>query len=302
MKAKAYYLLRRFLSQSMRNKLKNTKYSIKKKLSPVRKKVYGSFNAEDLKKELETVVNDDFEVLVVHSSYSNLLPMYEGSLSDLLEVVLSLAKGKTLVMPAFYFGNRKYNYDVVQYFRERPNFDVDKMPSQMGLITEMFRKLPGVMHSCHPTHRISALGPRAEFLVSGHHLSKTGCGKGSPFDKMSNLNTKVLGLGTYYYQCMTQTHSAEDVLIENGTYPTKFHLDTVPITLIKKDNWQYNYQLTWPDKTPFRRVLHPFLRRILDKQDLYEWKYCGVPFFLANAPKVQEVLITAALKGKSVYK
>ena len=247
-------------------------------------------------------MKNDFEVLFVHSSFSDMLPMYQGTLSELMEVIFSLAKDKTLVMPAFFFGNRKYNYDVVQYYSDQPRFDVDKTPSQMGLISEVFRKLPGVIHSCHPTHRISARGPLAEHLVSGHHLARIACGKGSPFDKMSKLDTTILGVGTHSYLCMTQTHSAEDILIENGTYPVKFRLDTIPVTIVDKDNCQYDHQLTWSDKSPYQRVLHPFLSTIVNDEDLVDWKFRGVPLFLANASKVQEALIAAALEGKSVYK
>ncbi len=301
MKAKIYYLVRRIFSQATRNKLKTLRYDLKKRIAPIKLKTYGRFSADELQRELLAKLPGDFDVLVVHSSHSNLLPMYEGDLSDLLQVVLAIAADRTLVMPAFFFGHRRFNYDVLKYYQENPYFDADSTPSQMGMISELFRKFPGVKCSCHPTHRISALGPLAEMLVSEHYLSQTGCGKGSPFDKMTKLKTIVLGIGTKYYQCMTQTHSAEDMLIETGRYPTQFKLSHIPITLKYSRDQEKEYTLTWPDKSPYRRVLHPFLRNMLNKTEMYEWKFYGVPFFYANAARVQEVLIKAALNGRSVY-
>ncbi|MDN5205419.1 AAC(3) family N-acetyltransferase [Fulvivirgaceae bacterium BMA10] len=302
MKAQLYYLARKIFSQELRNKLKVYQYDLKKKVAPVREKVYGNFTTGDLGKELKKKLPDNFDVLMVHSSHSAMLPMYTGNLRELLDMLLSIcANDRTLVMPAFFFGERKYHYDLRKYFTDKPYFDKDKMPSQMGMITEIFRKYEGVKTSLHPTHRISALGPKADELIKDHELCKTGCGQGSPFDKMSSMKTVILGLGTKYYQCMTQTHSVEDVLIEKGTYPTTFESIDIPITLKYNGDEEFKYLLMHPDKSEYQRKLHPMVRKVLSKEDLQEWKFKGVPFFYAWAGAVQQKLIKAALDGQSAY-
>lgn len=302
MKAKFYYLLRNVFDQKTRNKLKMVKYDLEKKLRPLKEKRYGNFSSQDLKRALEKKLPVEFDILMVHSSYNTMLPMYKGSPRELLELLLSICgPEKTLVMPAFFFGGRAYNYNIRQYFTDKPTFYVDKMPSQMGVLTEIFRNYPGVKVSRHPTHRITAYGPKADYLTADHELCLTGCGKGSPFDKMSHGNTLILGVGVRYFHCMTQTHSAEDVLIEEDRYPTKFDSIQIPVTLQCGGDKSFSYSLLYPDKSAYRRKLHPMVRKILDKEDLFEWRYSGVDLFYARARSVQEKLIAAAISGHSAY-
>ncbi len=302
MKAKIYYLLRNVFNQKTRNRLKMVKYDLEKKLHPLKEKRYGNFSPQDLKEELKKKLPADFDTLMVHSSFNTMLPMYKGSPKELLELLISLCgPDKTLAMPAFFFGGRTYNYDVRRYFADKPDFYVDKMPSQMGVLTEIFRNYPGVGVSKHPTHRVCALGPKAKYLTSEHELCKTGCGKGSPFDKMSQDNTVILGLGVRYFHCMTQTHSVEDVLIETDRYPTKFESIEIPISLISGDGEPIPYSLLHPDKSGYQRKLHPMVRKILNNQDLFEWRYSGVDLFYARAKAVQEKLVAAAIDGRSAY-
>lgn len=300
MRAHLYYWVRKLFGQEFRNELKLYNYKLQKTLSPYYKRWYGSFTAEDLYNQLRAKLPQDYEVLMVHSSHSGMLPMYQGNFSDLLSILLELVgKDKTLVMPAFFFGERKYNYDVVKYYSNKPYMDIRKMPSQMGMITEMFRKLPNVKNSMHPTHRISALGPLADYLTQDHQLCQTGCGVGSPFDKMTKVNTSILGIGVTYYRSMTQTHAVEDILFESGEYPTKFDSVKIPVTLLDADK-RIDHLLTILDKSPYERRVHPLLSNLM-KEDLVQWKFHGVPIYFANAQLVTQKLKRAALSGISAY-
>ncbi|GJM28807.1 MAG: hypothetical protein DHS20C17_14420 [Cyclobacteriaceae bacterium] len=302
MKSKLYYLVRKFLGQHQRNELKLVQYKIEKKLARYKKQFYGTFSEEDLFQELTSKLPTNYEILMVHSSYSNMLPNYQGKLTDLLHLFKRICgDSKTLVMPAFFFGDRKYNYDINRYYTDHGEFQVDRTPSQMGLLTEIFRKHPEVQVSAHPTHRIAALGPLSQEIIADHEKCITGCGKGSPFDKMASKRTLILGCGTRYYQCMTQTHSPEDFLIESAAYPTRFELSKIPVRLKFNDGKTIDHILTLPDKTGYQRKLHPFLRKLLSNQEMFEWRFHGVPFFYAYAHPVQEALLGAARRGKSAY-
>lgn len=302
MRSQLYYIVRKVLGQEQRNQLKLVKYKFKKKSAHLRTRFYGSFNASELHQELKEKIPQDFEILMVHCSLSDMTPMYNGNLSELLQVFVDLCgPHRTLVMPAFFLGDRKYNYNTLAFYQDRPEFLVDQAPSQMGMLSEVFRRYPNVLVSSHPTHRISALGPRAQELIANHELCQTGCGKGSPFDKMTEIKTIAIGSGIRYYQCLTQSHSPEDILIETGEYPTKFHLNKVNLTLKHKDGRELEHRLILPDKSPYQRKIHPMLRKLLKKDEMGEWNFHGVPFFYARAERVQQVLIDAALRGKSVY-
>src|SRR5205814_935821 len=66
------------------------------------------------------------------------------------------------------------------YIASKPTFDVRRTPSRMGLMTELFRRMPDTVRSLHPTHSVAGWGAHAEELLSTHHLGET-FGETSPF-------------------------------------------------------------------------------------------------------------------------
>ena len=83
--------LRRVLSQEKRTELKRLQSLASKRLSPLLTLAYGTFDTNDLRAELARRLPSDFEILMVHSSYDGLLPMYKGSAGELLAVLIEFA-------------------------------------------------------------------------------------------------------------------------------------------------------------------------------------------------------------------
>jgi aminoglycoside 3-N-acetyltransferase len=154
-----------------------------------------------------------------------------------------------------------------------------------------------VKASLHPTHRVCALGPLADKLVKTHHFSPAGCGPGTPFDLMASAKTVILGIGVEYEKCLTQIHTAEDLL--GDQFPVKIPAMTVPVTLVNEGGDRFEYTLVVPDKNFNGRI--SLLRTLLTKEELVEWKYHGVPMFFTTAGRVTEALCEAALKGITIY-
>jgi aminoglycoside 3-N-acetyltransferase len=96
----------------------------------------------------------------------------------------------TLLMATFPFMGRQLDYVMTHR-----TFHPKKTPSQVGLITETFRRMPGVIRSLHPTHPIAAWGKHARELTSSHHLGTT-FGENSPFFKLQQHGGLVIGVGT----------------------------------------------------------------------------------------------------------
>ena len=113
-------------------------------------------------------------------------------------------------------------------------FNVDKTPTTVGLLNEMFRRKNGVLRSAHPTHSIAAYGPKAKEITENHHLCDTTFGSATPFGIMNSYDTKILGLGVYYYRNLTHVHVAEDLLKESFPFPIERTYNTIPIELIHK--------------------------------------------------------------------
>jgi len=74
-------------------------------------------------------------------------------------------------------------------------FDAATSPSAVGIISEVFRRRPGVLRSLHPVHSVAAFGKHAAEIVAGHEDCPTGCGEGTPYLKLRDLGAKAMLLG-----------------------------------------------------------------------------------------------------------
>ncbi len=232
---------------------------------------------------------------MVHSAYDRLLPMYTGTPHEIVRQLIGLCgTSRTLVMPAFVLGGRSYN--PAAYY-ESHVFDAKKTVSEMGLVTEIFRRMPGVKRSLHPTHSICALGPLADILTATHHLASTRTGKGTPFEAMAQRKTAIVGLGVEYFRCLTQIHAAEDLL--GIDFPIRMEAQTVPVTIVDQNGARLAYELAIK-KTPEVFDL-TVLRSMLPDSDLMEWRFKGTPMFMTFADKVTNSLVAAAGRGITVY-
>ena len=143
--------------------------------------------------------------------------------------LINLLKGMvgeegTLLMPTFSFDGSQYHY--VQDHRV---FNVKRSPSQVGLLTELFRRTDGVVRSLHPTHSIAAWGKYSKELVSEHHLD-TAFGEKSPICKMQKYNGLVAGIGVNPKYCFTLYHVAEEH--HPTTHAMQYNTDTFEMEIV----------------------------------------------------------------------
>lgn len=90
-------------------------------------------------------------------------------------------------------------------------FDADTTPSAVGIISEEFRKMPGVKRSLHPVHSVAAYGKYADEITKDHDKCETGCGEGTPYLKLRNYDAKVMLLGVDMDR-NTVMHSLEEAI------------------------------------------------------------------------------------------
>ena len=288
--------VRRALSQERRTELKRLQSLARKRFAPVLSAVHGTFETGELIAELKRRLPLDFEILMVHSSFDSLLPMYKGGAKELVSGLIDLCgSDRTLVMPSFVMGGR--NYDAAEYFRSKP-FDVRSTPSEMGLVAEVFRRTPKVLRSLNPTCSLCALGPLAKELTTGHHTSHTGLSPDSPFGVMTRRPTAILGLGVEYYRCLTHAHTAAHKM--GDEFPIKFVNRTTQVTLVDYDGTRYEHALGLPDRT--KKLDLRIIWSVLSKDELVEWSFHGVPMFVVpQAGVLTERLIEAARRGITIY-
>jgi len=125
------------------------------------------------------------DVLVLQSSYKGCGEIENGP-DGLIDALMELIGSEgTLIMPA-------YNLNT---WTEQHYFDILETPSNVGIITEIFRKRKDVGRTCHPIHTLSVWGKlKAEFEALNYFSS---FGEDSIFARLMVYNAiyATIGLG-----------------------------------------------------------------------------------------------------------
>jgi hypothetical protein len=114
---------------------------------------------------------------------------------------------------------------------------------------------------------------------------------------MAHSDTFIAGIGVEYFRCLTQTHTAEDLLGDD--FPVPFKREPMMVRIIDWDGVEHRYTLIIPE-TP-RQLDNTRLRRLLEPAELREWRFRGTPLFVTSAKTVTKRLIAAARRGVTVY-
>ncbi|MBN8507275.1 MAG: AAC(3) family N-acetyltransferase [Burkholderiales bacterium] len=276
--------------------LRERYFRLRGRVAPLLRIAYGHFDSAALRQHLEERVGRNFEILMVHSSVNHMKPMYDDGALDFVRMLIEFCgPERTLAMPAFYFGEPGSG-GARPTFEKQPRFDLRRTPSQMGLATELFRRMPGVKQSRHPVYRIAARGPLADELTRGHEFASSPAGRGSPFETMVARDTLILGIGKPV-QVLTQAHHTEEWMRDEFPLPSG---DDDPLLMTLVDG---------REEIPFqlvgRRVDGRFniwrIRRIMTSASLHEWQFHHVPMFATRAAEVTRQTVEAARRGVTLY-
>ena len=194
-----------FLSRKQKNKVKKIYYKINKFFTDH----FFKYDEKQLKQVLVRLGIRNGDTLLVHSSFNN-FNGFQGGAQDIIKCFQETvgAEGNLLMV------SMPYTCSTSDYLKKNPVFNVQKTPSRMGIISEIFRRKKGVLRSLHPTHPVLASGRDAEWIVAGHEDCIFPCGKDTPFDKFRLLNGKILFFDVPF-RTFTFIHYIED-LIKNS--------------------------------------------------------------------------------------
>ena len=117
-------------------------------------------------------------------------------------------------------------------------------PSDVGYLTNYFRKLPGARRSDQATHSVAAMGKHAEYLTATHGVTgrrygtygDTPFAADSPWQKMYDMGAKVLFLGCTLRAC-TYRHFAEYVFMNEYLKKAEGHPEYEGL---KAEIWSYD--------------------------------------------------------------
>ena len=123
--------------------------------------------------------------LLVHSSLRRTGPV-EGGPEAIIDILLeAIGPTGTLLMPTI-------SGSVTP---SQPVFHVEKTPSAVGYLPQLFLTRKEAVRSLHPIHSAAAMGPRAEFYTQDHLAANTPWSPESPYGKLMRQNGWILFLG-----------------------------------------------------------------------------------------------------------
>ncbi|NQT20655.1 MAG: AAC(3) family N-acetyltransferase [Planctomycetes bacterium] len=141
----------------------------------------------------------DGDLVLVHSALRKLAPV-DGGADTVIDALLeAVGPDGTVAVPTHTWG-------VVG--AGQPVFHQALTPSNVGALTNVFRKRPGAIRGLHPTHSVAAIGPRAAEFVGGHEQDDTPCSANSPYRRLCDWGGKVLIIGAGL-DCCTLFHGCE---------------------------------------------------------------------------------------------
>jgi len=192
------------------------KRAIRSKVSEAKKRFADTFLGYDgskLKARLRSAGVSESDTLLVHSNFKP-DSGFRGTPLDLANAFVELVGSKgNLLMVSLPFRGAAYDYLALG----KP-FNARKTMSMMGLVTEMFRRRDGTLRSFHPTHPVLGYGKDAAWLVADHERCLYPCGRGSPFEKLHQLQGKLLFFDVSF-QSITFFHYVEDLLKDRLPFP-----------------------------------------------------------------------------------
>jgi aminoglycoside 3-N-acetyltransferase len=167
--------------------------------------------------------------VMVHSSLGRVGWTVGGPVTVIRALLSALGTAGTLVMPAespYVSDPSTWNDPRVlpewyETIRENlPVFDPLTTPTTMGAIAQAFRTFPGTQRSNHPLVSVCANGRHAEEIAK-HHALEFCEGKGTPFEKLYDLDACTLLLGVGFNRC-SSLHYAESLVPNRRTTLSRF--------------------------------------------------------------------------------
>ncbi len=254
-----------------------------------------TFSSNQLQTLLTDLGIESGDVLMVHSSIKG-FEAFDGKVTDIIFALKKVVGDDgTLLMPTIPFAGT-----AIEYAQSEKIFDVKKTPSRMGIISELFRRMPEVSRSVHPTHAVAACGTLADKLLAKHHDCITPCGRQSPYGRLLEVDGKILLLGTGI-GVLTFFHTVEDILEKHLPISPfteeKFimHSKTESNELVKTETRLFN-----PDVSK-QRNLDVLIPELKSKGEWREAKLGMLNVVLLNANGILNVITEMSKNGKYCY-
>jgi aminoglycoside N3'-acetyltransferase len=147
----------------------------------------------------------------VHASMNRMGYIDGGAETVVTTLMEAVGSRGSIFMPTFPMAG-----SMESYLNSGRVFDVRTTPSQMGVVSEAFRRREGVLRSLHPTNPVAGWGKDAECFLRDHDKSPTPFGHDTPFGRAADA------ADTYILMIETHIHSLLHHLQERAAFPNLF--------------------------------------------------------------------------------
>lgn len=155
---------------------------------------------DNIQRCLDQLIRSHCAIVMLHSSLSQ-CGFLRGGAASILDALR--ARCDTLCLPTHTYCYPTPNGAV-------PVYDPCRTKAVVGAVTNVFWKnVPTARRSIHPTHSLAAVGALTADLTAHHENCETPCGKGTPYERLIELNASVLMFGATM-NAYTLFHTAED--------------------------------------------------------------------------------------------
>jgi len=219
-------------------------------------RILASYTPAELEAKFRALGIARNNAVLMHASFGQFTG-FQGGPKQVLDCLLNcLGPGGHLFMMSMGFTSSAYDY-----LKSGMPFDVRRTVSRMGIISETFRRREGVLRSANPLHPVLAWGPEAEWIISGHDQMTHSCGAGSPFEKMLELDTKVLFFDVPF-AVLTFAHYLEDRFKDSAPVPV-YHPEPIQSLLIDRDGRERRVEVYAFHRDAIERRNFPVLNEAL---------------------------------------
>ena len=220
----------------------------------------------DMQSAMERLGVKPGDSLIVHSSFKSLGALENGADTVVSGIQAALGENGTLMFPTLCQNDWEHVYE---------NWHPDA-PSDVGYLTNYFRKLPGALRSNQATHSVAAIGRDAVYFTETHGV--TGLRHGifgdtcfsadSPWEKMYERNTKVLFIGCSIHNC-TLRHLAEYQHMEECLHRAE---KSPQYEDLYTRVWCYE---RWNERGAWWHIRSEYIRDLLEEQGKLHSTQCG---------------------------
>lgn len=154
---------------------------------------------ENLKQQLQKMGLKNTDTILIHSSLRHINRDPQLIVNTLIEY---FDEGLVLLP----------THTWAQMRNDNNYFDYKVEPSCVGLLTETFRKHPGVIRSIQPTHSMAGYGKKAkEYLDNDFKYSKSPCDPKGTWGQLGEVGAKILLIGCDMTR-NTYVHAVEEIV------------------------------------------------------------------------------------------